>query len=215
MKTFNTINTTDLFTGILIVVITVIFLFYQLKQIQKNKEGRFFSLDVRIIGSSLVLIVIGVFMIYRELSKILLILTLFILMPSFGVAQNKSCDELKKGVFEVIENSKKVGVIYRKNGYQLEDYLNGKKIKIVRFREKKCQFYFNSLEIENELDTVTMFVTYKKSKKGIFSFLAKPIYHDIDYEYQGIMKKISNDIDSNLIPVFDELEMKSKFKTKN
>ena len=139
-----------------------------------------------------------------------LALSLLILLPFAGFAQNKECVDLKYGVFEVHENDEKVGLIYRKGNYQLEDYLDGKELKMAKIREEDCLFYINSLEIKSDLDTVTMFTSYNKIRRGYYTFLAKPIYLDIDYEYRGQIKKISDDIAPDVLKVFEKLESNNK-----
>lgn len=137
-----------------------------------------------------------------------------IAIPLASCAQNVSCEDLKYGVYEVYENNEKVGVIYRKDNLQLEDYLDGNELSPTKLREKDCYFYINSFEIREAIDTVTMFVEYKEIKRNHYTFLAKPKYLNLDYEYKGEIKKISNDIEPDVLKVFKKLENSSNKNTK-
>ena len=133
-----------------------------------------------------------------------------------GCAQDTSCEDLKYGVYEIFENNIKVGVVYRKDNLQLEDYLDGKDLAPTKLREKNCFFYINSFEVKEAIDTVTMFVKYKEIKKNHYTFLATPKYLNIDYEYTGEIKKVSNVIEPDILEVFKTYEKRinqnSKYK---
>jgi hypothetical protein len=205
------VNISRLVFGIIIFILSLLFLIYTFRKAKKDKnyDAMSYSFDVNIVVGTGIILLASIFLICRELLKMKFILILLILLPFTGLAQNKDCADLKHGVFEVHENNETVGQIYRKGNYQLEDYLDGKKFKIAKIREENCLFYINSLEIESDLDTVTMFTRYDKIKDGHYAFLAKPIYLDIDYEYRGKIKKISDDIAPDVLKVFEKLESKS------
>ncbi|TXN36889.1 hypothetical protein FVB32_00970 [Flagellimonas hymeniacidonis] len=211
MESSNSIDFLNLLIGILLIVGTILYLIYTKKDIEKDKDYNYWimSYDINIIFGTLVFLVIGIIMVYRELSKIQFAVCLIVSMSIVSCAQDKSCHELKYGVFEIYENDEKVGLIYRKDNFQLEDYLNGKKLKPTRLKEKDCLFYINSIEVKQSLDTVTMLVSYDKIKKNHYTFLAKPKYLDLDYKYEGEIKKVDNDIGSDILRLFEELENKS------
>lgn len=211
MESSNSVDFLNLLIGIVLIIGTILYLIYTKKDIDKDKDYNYWimSYDINIIFGTLVFLVIGIIMVYRELSKIQFIIFLFIVIPGLGCAQGKSCDELKHGVFEVHENNEKVGLIYRKGNFQLEDYLDGKKLKTNSLQEKDCFFYIKSVEVKQALDTVTMFVAYDEIKKNHYTFLAKPKYLNIDYTYKGKIKKVSNDIEPDILKLFEELENES------
>jgi len=208
MESLNPVDFLNLFIGILLIIGTVLYLIYTKKDIEKDKDYNYWimSYDINIIFGTLVFLVIGIIMVYRELSKIQFIIFLFVAIPCIGFAQDKSCDELKYGVYEVYENDKKVGLIYRNGNFQLEDYLDGKKLKPTRLKEKDCFFYIRSYDVKEDLDTITWAVSYKEISTNYYSFVGKPKYLEIDYSHRGEIKKISNDIEPDVLKVFEQLE---------
>ena len=145
-------------------------------------------------------------MLYGKLAKKQFLIFLFSMISCVGFTQDIPCDELKYGVYEIYENNEKVGVIYRKDNLQLEDYLDGKELSPTKIREKDCYFYINSFEIKEAIDTVTMVVEYEKIKKNYYTFLATPKYLDLDYEYKGEIKKVGSDIEPDILEIFESLE---------
>jgi Ca2+/Na+ antiporter len=205
-------DVTNLVIGVLIVVVTVSYLIYTFRKAAKDKDydHMTYSFDVNIVVGTVIILLVGIILIYRELSKLQIALMILILLPFLGFSQSMGCDDLKHGVFEIYENNEKVGLVYRKGNFQIEDYLNGKELTTVQINEKDCLFYINSLKTENSLDTITMFVSYERIKKGYYTFLAKPGYLDLDYEYRGEIKKIGNEIESNILDIFEQLENDGK-----
>lgn len=132
---------------------------------------------------------------------------LLLIFSSNMHSQINNCKILKKGVFEIYENGEKIGRIYRKENYQLEDYFDGKDLSKVRIKTDKCKLYFNSYEIENDLDTITWVASYTKKERNLYSFNAKPLYLKIGYTYVGEIKKINDKIrDKQVLVIFKELE---------
>ncbi|MGV6844835.1 MAG: hypothetical protein ACWA42_01750 [Lutibacter sp.] len=133
---------------------------------------------------------------------------LFLLTPLFIYSQkvDYSCNDLKNGVFELYKADKKIGVIYRKDEYQIEKYFNNKTTTIAKIRHYGCKFHFNAYKISTDLDTITWSVSYKKIKEGQYSFVGKPTYLKIDYTYEGKIVKIKNKINSEILNIFDNLK---------
>ena len=208
MEDSNEINFLNLLIGLLLVIGTIIYLIYTIRGIQKDKEydSWIFSYDINIIVGTLIFLVIGIILVYRELSKLQLSIILIFLLPCFGFTQSEACLPLKSGTFEIYENDEKVGLVYRKGAFQLEDYLDGRELTVTKIRERDCTFYIRVAEAKEALDTVTMFVTYDKIKKGYYSFLAKPAYLKMDYEYRGEIRKIDKGIKPEVLKVFERLE---------
>jgi len=137
------------------------------------------------------------------------LLLLIISSNIYSQGNNDSCKSLKKGVFEIYENGEKIGKVYRKENYQLEDYFNGKGLSKVRIKSDKCKLYFNSYKIEKDLDTITWVASYTKKERNLYSFIAKPLYLKIGYTYVGEIKKINDKIrDKKVLEIFKALENK-------
>lgn len=134
----------------------------------------------------------------------------FLLVSSFNFYSQKKidCKELKSGVFEIYDKElkTKTGVVYRQGNYQIEDYLESKKVNIVRIKFNKCEYYFKNHEITNRLDTITWIVSYKKNKE-FYNYIAKPLYLKVNYKHEGIIIK-KNDIILNkkIIDIFLKLK---------
>lgn len=208
----NEINVSRLIFGIIVLIVALLFLIHTFRKAKKDKnyDAMSYSFDVNVVIGTALILLAAIFLIYRELSKLQFMLIILILLPFLSFSQSIDCDDLKYGVFEVHENNKKVGLIYRKGDFQLEDYLDGKELSKVKIKEKNCLFYIKSLKIKNDLDTITMVVLYNKIKKGCYTFWAKPRYLDINYEYSGKIKKVSNHMDSEILKIFKELESGNK-----
>ena len=201
-------NVSRLIFGIIIFILALLFLIYTFRKARKDKnyDAMSYSFDINIVVGTGLILLASIFLICRELLKLKFVLIILILLPFAGFCQSTGCEELKYGVFDVYENNEKVGRIYRNGDYQLEDYLDGKKLKTAKIREENCSFYINSLEIKTDLDTITMFTTYIRIREGYYTFLAKPKYLDIDYEYHGSIKKVGNEIEPKIIKAFERLK---------
>ena len=207
----NEINISRLIFGIIIFILALLFLIYTFRKAKKDKnyDAMSYSFDINIVVGTGLILLASIFLICRELLKLKFVLIILIFLPFSGFCQSTECEELKHGVFEVYENNEKIGLIYRKGNFQLEDYLDGKKLKTNSLQEKDCFFYIKSVEVKQALDTVTMFVVYDEIKKNHYTFLAKPKYLNIDYEYKGKIKKISSDIKPDILKIFEKLEDES------
>lgn len=118
-----------------------------------------------------------------------------------------NCSELYTGTFEIYEHHIKIGKIFRYKDYQFEKYLNSNKITIIKTKKEGCTFFFNAIEIIEPLDTITFKMEYKLKEKGYYSMIAKAAYLDINYEYHGELKKISNSItDRDILKKIDSLK---------
>jgi hypothetical protein len=138
-----------------------------------------------------------------------IIIGIFLLLNfSITYSQNNKCNckNLKKGVFEIYEKGEKIGRVYRKGNYQLEDYFNGKDLSKVRINNKNCIFYLKSYTVKEDIDTLTMLIKYKKIKNNHYSFTGKTAYLKNGYRYNGEIKKIRNRLDKNILTLFIKLE---------
>jgi hypothetical protein len=134
-------------------------------------------------------------------------LGLILIIPLFIFSQDdESCNGLKYGSFELYENGKKIGNIFRKDNLQIEKYFDKDTYTFVKIKPSNCEFYFNAYEVKNELDTITWFVSYKKIKKDHYSFIGKPVYLNIDYVYQGELVKIADEIIEEVEEIFIKMK---------
>ena len=135
-------------------------------------------------------------------------LVLILIIPLFIFSQDKgNCNGLKYGSFELYENGKKIGNVFRKNNLQIEKYFDKDTYTFVKIKPKNnCEFYFNAYEIKKDLDTITWSVSYKKIKKNHYSFTGKPTYLNIDYVYQGELIKIENEISEEVEEIFNKMK---------
>lgn len=139
------------------------------------------------------------------MSKMLVILTIFCSVKIFS--QN-NCSGLERGVFELYEEGIKIGLIYRKNGIQLESYENHPQqyTKAVYKRKGNCSYYLKSYEIKKDIDTITWEVSFTKLENDSFSFVGTPAFIKSGYSYGGKLIKISNRIeDMNIRKLLDKL----------
>ena len=136
------------------------------------------------------------------------IIVLILIVPMYIFSQDiENCNGLKYGSFELYENGKKIGNIFRKDNLQLVKYFDKNTYTLVKIKPSNCEFYFNAYEVKNELDTITWFVSYKKIKKDHYSFTGEPKYLKIDYKYNGEIKKINDEIrDRKILDIFKELK---------
>ena len=138
---------------------------------------------------------------------------LFLLINILVNSQNDNCNELKYGSFESYTyNKQQTGVFYRKGKYQVEKDLIGSEYFIAKIKSKKCLFFLKSYNINRDLDTITMLVTYKKIKDGYYSYVARPAFLKISYSMNGEIKKVSNKIDKKILKIFNELPLLGEIK---
>lgn len=138
-----------------------------------------------------------------------IIILLLITFSTNACSQNKNnnCDDIKYGTFELYEKGSIIGTIYRKGNYQIEKYLDRPEYTIVKLKSKKCLYYYNSYEINQDLDTLTWSVQYKNIKRNHYSFIGKPTYlTSLNYSYSGKLVKISKKIDKKILDVFDTIK---------
>ena len=139
--------------------------------------------------------------------------TFVILILAFSLSafsQKKcNCNNLKTGVFELYENDKKIGLVFRKNNYQIEKYFDSDQFTIGKIKSKKCIFSLKSNEIKKDIDSVTWSLNYKEISAKHYSFIIKPKYLNVDYSYKGEIKKISNKIkNKEVLEIFTKLKHK-------
>ncbi|MCF6297573.1 MAG: hypothetical protein L3J08_06270 [Flavobacteriaceae bacterium] len=141
------------------------------------------------------------------MGKVLVILFVLNNLLIYPQDTNIDCNELNNGVFELYEKNEIIGVIYRKNNYQIEKYLNNDKYTIGKTKLENCTILLNSYVVKVDLDTITWSVSYRKIKKNYYSFIGKPKYLKVDYKYVGEIKKINDEIrDRKILDIFKELE---------
>lgn len=135
------------------------------------------------------------------------ILVLILIIPLFIFSQDEgNCKALKYGSFELYENGKKIGNVYRKDNLQIEKYFDKDTYTFVKIKPNNCEFYFNAYEVKKDLDTITWSVSYKKIKKNHYSFIGKPVYLNIDYVYQGELIKIEDKISEEVEGIFNKMK---------
>jgi len=131
------------------------------------------------------------------MSKIFSYFLIFALFISGNNQEKCCCNDLKEGKFESYEGNKKVGIFYRKGNFQIERELKSNKYSIVKIKSDSCLFIMNSYEVNEELDTISFSVNYKKNKKGSYSFIMKPTYLKVPFKTRGSVIKVSDKIDND------------------
>lgn len=145
----------------------------------------------------------------------LIILFLALSLSVFSQKKYCNCNNLKFGVFELYENDKKIGIIFRKNNYQIEKYVDNDKYIIGKIKSKKCQFLLKSNEIKKDIDSITWLLNYRRINKKHYSFIGKPKYLNVEYNYKGEIKKISNKVkNKEVLEIFKKLEEEENNKLK-
>lgn len=135
-------------------------------------------------------------------------IAILILIPFYLFSQNENnlCEDLKNGTFELYKDEIKIGFIYRKNGFQIEKYINKGGYTIVKIKQNECVIQMNAYLIETQLDTVTITTSYLNIKQGHYTFEGKPTYLDIDYIYKGSLVKIGDIVNEKILRIFEDLE---------
>ena len=118
---------------------------------------------------------------------------LFWLIIFIGCSSNQI--EIKEGEFELYENEKHVGTIFRLKDYQVEKY-NNEPLFISKLKWiSDSTYYLKGTEINPMgIDTVIYRNTFKKIDKDKFRILITPINSDIAYKFEGVLVKKSNSI---------------------
>ena len=142
------------------------------------------------------------------MKKILLILLLIVIT---GCNSNK--DEIKYGTFDIYENDKIVGTLFRMNNFQIEKYEGKEKLISKIDYESDSTYNIGGTELNpNGIDTIVFKTIYKKIEKNRFKLLIFPINSNIDYKWEGILEKKDENIDKKYIDTLTYLNNEYKRK---
>lgn len=129
-----------------------------------------------------------------------------------------NCSDIKNGTFEIYENDKLIGHIYRSKDYQIDRYLDDERIPISKLTYKDCSIIYNIIQKRSYIDTLTWRITNTKISDKTYTFEVRTEYLDIDYVYKGKLVKLKNEISDKLIlkklDSLDKVNKKSEYKIK-
>ncbi|MDL5512935.1 hypothetical protein QSE00_13995 [Arenibacter sp. M-2] len=117
-------------------------------------------------------------------------LTLFIF-----ISCNSKTDGVKSGTFELYENDTLIGYIYRVGHYQIEDYPENVEL-IARIDHQTDSTYFlKGIEKkQNGIDSIIWLNYYREIAQNKYKIVATPYNSDIEYKYEGVLLKVSNEV---------------------
>lgn len=139
--------------------------------------------------------------------KVLIIFCLIFMFFDLKKETEGTCADISEGSFDLFEEGKNIGSIYRIGKYQIEKYNNQQDYRIVEIKQQNCLFYMKKHRREQALDTITWSVVYTKHDKGIYSFIATPTYLKVNYLYEGVIKKTSIKVDKKVLKIYEKLDI--------
>src|SRR5690606_15585291 len=109
-------------------------------------------------------------------------------------------DGFKLGTFELYENDSLVGLIYRSGNYQLESVPGNTEL-VARIDYVTDSTYLLRVieEIQVGVDSLIWLNKYKKISENKYKIIATPVNSDIDYEYKGVLLKVTSKIDQKFL----------------
>ncbi|GGK38319.1 MULTISPECIES: hypothetical protein [Flavobacteriaceae] len=127
------------------------------------------------------------------------IFCLFAIIFAFiGCVSNQS--GIKEGEFELYENEKYLGRIFRLKNYQVELY-NNEPVFIARLEwisDSICNLIGTKIN-PVDIDTVVFRNTFERIEQNKFRIFITPINSSIEYSFKGILNKKSDKIPSKYL----------------
>ncbi|MEM9078222.1 MAG: hypothetical protein AAGC43_14360 [Bacteroidota bacterium] len=130
----------------------------------------------------------------------------FALIVSSAIGCNQQKGGIKKGTFQIIENDSVVGKIYRYGSYQIELYPNGKEVAASINYLSDSTYVLSGLEKQKDLiDSITWLNIYKEKGKDSFMVMATPSNINTNYQYEGLLVKIDDEVNETYLKKLDSL----------
>ena len=132
--------------------------------------------------------------------------SVFLILLILSCTNNQSsCDKLMHGSFELFENDVLIGKLYRKDSFQIEEYLDKETYTIGRFKQiEGCVFLLKHNEIKKPTDTITWSINYIPLDSNIYEINARAAYIDtLKYVYRGKLVKTANELPPHIKQLID------------
>ena len=124
---------------------------------------------------------------YRKL--ILTLLVFFALYSCIDIAPTR------EGTFKLYENDKPIGIIYRLDKYQVEEYFDGTLLFAELNWETDSTYIMKGTELNPKgIDTVTFLNKIKKIGEAKYSIVATPYNIKSSYKYKAVLVRESSKI---------------------
>ncbi len=119
---------------------------------------------------------------------------------SIFISCNSKTDGVKSGTFELYENDSFIGYVYRVGNYQIEDYPDNTEL-IARIDHQTDSTYLlkGIKKKQDGIDSIIWFNQYRKIAQNKYEILATPYNSDIKYKYEGVLLKISNEVEGEYL----------------
>ena len=124
----------------------------------------------------------------------------YFLILSIFISCNSKTDGVNSGTFELYENDSLIGYVYRIGNYQIEDYPDNTEL-IARIDHQTDSTYFlKGIEKKQDgIDSIIWFNHYKEIAQNKYKIVATPYNSDIEYKYEGVLLKVSNEVKADYL----------------
>ncbi len=139
-------------------------------------------------------------------------LSLFLILASLLSVSCSDRNPLDNGTFKLFAEGKEMGKLYRKDNIQIECYFKDNVPFKTKYKKLNDSTYIlQSYEMLEKVDTVQYLLTYRNLGNDTYSFIAKPLYLDINYSLSGKLKKISDEIENKKVSeIINKIKDESK-----
>ncbi|MCL5244936.1 hypothetical protein M4I21_03900 [Cellulophaga sp. 20_2_10] len=116
------------------------------------------------------------------------------------ISCNSKTDGVKSGTFELYENDSLIGYVYRVGNYQIEDYPDNTEL-IARIDHQTDSTYFLKGVEKNQdgIDSIIWLNHYREIAQNKYKIVATPYNSDIEYKYEGVLLKVSNEVNGEYL----------------
>ena len=133
----------------------------------------------------------------------------FLILLFTVISCGSKSDGIKSGTFELYENDSLIGFIYRNGNYQIEKYPENTEL-IARITHQTDSTYLlqGTEKKPNRIDSIIWLNKYKKIDEEKYKIIAIPVNSDIEYKYEGVLLRVSAQIDESYLKKLNVLNKK-------
>jgi len=111
------------------------------------------------------------------------------------ISCNSKTDGVKSGTFELYKNDSLIGYVYRVGHYQIEDYPENTELIARIDHQTDSTYLLKGIEKKQDgIDSIVWLNHYKEIAQNKYKIVAIPYNSNIEYKYEGVLLKVSNEV---------------------
>ena len=137
------------------------------------------------------------------MKKLLPLFIVCLISFSCSEKEDKRCDMMQHGTFDVYQKDIKVGSFYRKDSLQVEMYIGKKNTGLTKVKQlSKCKYMLRSYWVKKEIDTMHFTTSYSIKENNEIVYEMPPTYLDTEAKLKGKIIKVSDSISPEILKMF-------------